>query len=308
MSRKPNDAGASIRKAATLAIFGAAAILAGCSGSGGDTGRAAPPDSTAEVSIETDPCRDAICLAEQATAVWRSEGIEASVRYVEARSAELERGAAVCHDGLHRVGSAVAELGGEADLDSSVLAACSGGFFHGLFAAYGTTAGWADRMVEACRPFTEVDALLCKHGYGHGAAAGGEDVESGLRRCEVLVEADGSGAVEGVSLYELCGDGFFMEVVHFVESGKWGNLDPVGTCSALDGWQAWGCWRQMGRLTGAEGLAEYAAACNSLDEYLAEGCAVGVAEAAAAVGGEADACGLLLVGRELCASRVSGLR
>jgi hypothetical protein len=297
-----------------VAVIGVLALLVGCSDPKGGSGLGEPTiPSVTKPATESagEECLDAICLAEEARTVWEKEGVEAAVRFLEGRSATMDDASAVCHDGLHRLGSTVAKRGGDPHLGSSALVACSGGFFHGLFAAYGTEPDWTARMVDTCRGFVDAEALLCKHGYGHGAVAGVVDgqLEVGLQRCETLVEADGSGVVEGVSLHELCGDGLFMEVVSFVEAGEWDRVDPVQTCSALRGWQAWGCWRQMGRLTEREGVLRYARACNTLDAYLSEGCAVGVAEASVALGaGDLEACDLLLTGRELCTSRLDGRR
>lgn len=257
--------------------------------------------------VEYEKCEDVVCLTERAVGIQKSGGIVAAIRFVENSTSNLDKGWATCHDVLHRVGLRAA---GEepVQLNSTTMVACSGGFFHGLFSGYGKTEGWLSGMVGSCKPFTDVDALMCKHGYGHGAAAGVDNIPDMLSRCEDLARADGGGSVEGVSLLELCGDGAFMEVVHLVDVGEWGRLDPLRTCQNLSGWGAWGCWRQMGRMLPPESVVDYAEACNGLDPYLAEGCAAGVAEASSSTGADGlTSCSVLVRGRDLCLDRLKGL-
>lgn len=287
--------------------MGCALVLGACAGTSPDA-RPAPATASDSRPPADTTCTEAECLAEQGFAIWQGAGAEASVRFVEKQSTALASGSAICHDGLHRLGVLVAAHEESPQFGSDALVACSGGFFHGLFAGYGLRQDWVDLMVESCRTFTGVDALLCKHGYGHGAAVV-DDIKTSLLRCENLARRDGAASVEGVSLLELCSDGLFMEVVHLHESGRWMVADPIGACSKIDSWAAWGCWRQLGRLVPIEQAENYSDSCNKLDEYLAEACAVGVAELLTGAGvRDSELCAKLRFGAGLCSDRIQGRR
>lgn len=284
-----------------LVLLGTLALTA-CSGN--------PPNATAnEPTRQTNPstatatCVEADCLTEVAAAIIRSDGLEAAIRYVEGATVAMADGQGTCHDVLHRVG--MLEAGRtQVRLSTPTLVACSGGFFHGLFAGYGLRDSWAEDLIEACAPFRGLDALLCKHGYGHGAVAGANSVGKAMGRCEDVAARDGVETVEGVRLLELCSDGGFMEVVVKINTGEWVREAPTIMCNGLEDWAAWGCWRQMGRILDVAALPSFAEGCNSLGAYLAEACAVGVAEVVVENRLAPEPfCGVLRVGAELCTTR-----
>lgn len=249
------------------------------------------------------PCVEAGCLTETALDTSRSEGIEVALQYVEGATMGLVDGQDLCHDVLHRVGLREAERD-QIRLSTPALTACSGGFFHGLFAGYGLRASWVEDVVAACTSFTGLDELLCKHGYGHGAVSGTSSAGNAMERCKAVTVRDGAEVVEGVRLLELCSDGGFMEIVVKINTGEWERQAPAVMCSGLEDWAAWGCWRQMGRILDITELPAFAEGCNKLGTYLAEACAVGVAEVVVANRLDPEPfCGVLQVGADLCTTR-----
>jgi len=288
-----------------LPMLGAIVVIsAACAGAGSQPeDRAKEPAQTGVSSLSSIPCAEADCLTENALEVARREGIEVALQYVEGATMGLVDGQDLCHDVLHRVGVRESERA-LIRLSTPTLTACSGGFFHGLFAGYGLRVSWTEDMVAACAPFTGLDALLCKHGYGHGAVAGSISAGDAMERCKVVAARDGVETVEGVRLLELCSDGGFMEVVVKINTGEWVRESPATMCSGLEDWAAWGCWRQMGRILDITELPAFAEGCNELGTYLAEACAVGVAEVVIANRLAPEPfCGVLRVGAELCTTR-----
>lgn len=288
-----------------LAILGiVSTVLAACTTTGRQSDTA-PGGSAQTINSSTSdlPCSKADCLTETALRISQSGDLVAALRYVESSTVGLFEGQNICHDVLHRVGVREAERPQD-NFSTTTLSACSGGLLHGLFAGYGLRTSWAADMVAVCAPFSGIDALLCKHGYGHGAVAGADSVGAAMARCKEVVTLDGGATVEGVSLLELCSDGGFMEVVVKIYSGEWVRQMPEVLCGGLEDWAAWGCWRQIGRILDTELLPSFADSCNGLKPYLAEACAIGVAESV--VGNRLDPvifCKVLLVGADLCATR-----
>jgi len=279
-------------------------VLVACTGAENrPDARTGESTRTSAASASGEACAEVVCLTEAALDTARGEGIEVALRYVENATMGLASGQDICHDVLHRVGVREADRG-QLRLSTPTLTACSGGFFHGLFAGYGLRASWAADMVAACAPFTGLDSLLCKHGYGHGAVAGSSSAGDAMMRCKEVVTRDGVETVEGVRLLELCSDGGFMEVVVKINTGEWVREAPSVMCSGLEDWAAWGCWRQMGRVLDITALTDFAEGCNKFETYLAEACAVGVAEVVVANRLAPEPfCGVLRIGADLCTTR-----
>lgn len=251
-------------------------------------------------------CSEADCIVKEAETILYGKGSSAAVKHVEGKTSSLPLGANVCHDALHRLGESAVDSYGET-LGELELTACAGGFLHGLFSGFGGEFNWVERAVEICSPFKDLQALLCKHGYGHAAVAGSTSVDEAMRRCYSITTADGAVYANEVPLVELCSDGAFMEVVVKVESGEWREADPISTCNALEGWAAWGCWRQMSRVLEPGLLSEYAKACTGFDSYLGEACSVGVAEAIVEdYSGDENLCSFLPQYVDLCVERIRG--
>lgn len=236
-----------------------------------------------ETSPESDPleCSTLECILGHSGEYRDKLAISRAIAAVEAAGTPGTNQSWSCHDALHKLGRLV-DISPE-DVPSEAMSACSGGFVHGLFTRYAKSDSGYLSMVQVCTGLSGLDRVLCKHGYGHAAAATGT-VAQAIETCQKLVlrdtETSDDVSAEDVPLDELCSDGAFMELAARSSEGD-GAVLPERVdefCLSLTGVWGWGCFRQLLPRADDAAVIKVADMCDQLDVQIGEGCAVGVAE------------------------------
>jgi len=259
-------------------------------------------------------CLTVECILEHSSEYRDKISISSAIVAVEAANTTGTSPSWSCHDTLHKLGRLV-DIAPD-DVPPEAMSACSGGFVHGLFTKYAKSDSGYLLMVEVCSGLSGLDRVLCKHGYGHAAAATGT-VAQAIDTCQKLILRDADmlddASVEDVPLDELCADGAFMEIAARSSEGD-ATIIPARVdelCLSLTGVWGWGCFRQLLPRADDGAVIMIAGMCDLLDAQIGEGCAVGVAESVVEryrrTGVVLAWCDILGALSQICSERVAGV-